>query len=61
MFAVSPRTPLPTFAVLFLFRLRFVNVQRRDARIGDQGAGSRAFRFGRERMTAVADADRFFF
>jgi hypothetical protein len=48
-------------AMLSLFRFRFEDMQRRVAGVGDQGAGRRVFRFGRERLAAVTDADRFFF
>src|SRR4051812_10594738 len=61
MLDVPPRTVPLTLAVLFLFRLRFVDVPRRVAGVGGQGAGSRVFRFGREWLAAVAHANRFFF
>src|SRR6188768_378711 len=46
---------------LFLLCLRFEDAQRRVAGVGSEGAGSRIFRFRRQGLAAVADADRFFF
>jgi hypothetical protein len=46
------------FAVLLP---RFENLKRGIAVIGNEGSRSGIFRFRRQRLAAIADADRFFF
>jgi hypothetical protein len=62
--AVVPSFLVPALTVLFPFWMllpRFINVERRIPGVGDEGAGSGIFRFRGQRLTAITDADWFFF
>src|SRR6187399_3502504 len=59
MLPVLPPCPAMTLAGFFL--LRFEDANRGIARARDEGARSWIFRFRRQGLAAVPDADRFFF
>jgi hypothetical protein len=57
--AVAP--PSPSLAFTVFLPHRFEDVEWRVAATGNEGAGGRVFRFGRQGLAAVSDANRFFF